>query len=58
MITAVIIDDEQNARDFLFKLLARYFEKKIVVLDKCDSVKSGVDAINNLNPDLVFLDIQ
>lgn len=30
MITATIIDDEQNARDFLFKLLARYFEKKII----------------------------
>ena len=58
MITAIIIDDEENARDFLYKLLTKYFDKKITVLEKCDSVKSGVDAINKYNPDIVFLDIQ
>ena len=58
MITAIIIDDELKARDFLYKLLARYFENKIIVLEKCDSVKTGVDAIKSHNPDLVFLDIQ
>ena len=58
MITAIIIDDEHHAREFLHKLILRYFDKKVVVLDKCDSVKNGVIAINNHNPDLVFLDIQ
>jgi len=58
MITAIIIDDEQNAREFLYKLINRFFLKKIVVLETCDSVSTGVQAINRHNPDLVFLDIQ
>jgi two-component system LytT family response regulator len=58
MITAIIIDDEQNAREFLQKLLHRYFEKKIIILEKCYSVKTGVTAINRHKPDIVFLDIQ
>jgi len=58
MITAIIIDDEQNAREFLKKLLIRYFSKKIMVLETCDSVSKGVEAINSCKPELVFLDIQ
>ncbi|SEB07331.1 two component transcriptional regulator, LytTR family [Flavobacterium gillisiae] len=58
MITAIIIDDEQNAREFLQKLLVRYFPKKIAVLEICDSVATGVEAINRFQPSLVFLDIQ
>lgn len=58
MITAIIIDDEQNAREFLQKLLIRYFPKKIAVLEICDSVSTGIEAINRLQPSLVFLDIQ
>lgn len=58
MITAIIIDDEQHARDFLFKLINRYFEKQLSVLQTCDSVKSAVEAIKTHHPDLVFLDIQ
>ena len=58
MITAIIIDDEKNAREFLQKLLIRYFQKKIIVLEICDSVATGVNAINTHRPDLVFLDIQ
>lgn len=58
MITAIIIDDEQKARDFLQKLILRYFEKRIVVLEKCDSIKEGIIAIRRYNPDIIFLDIQ
>lgn len=58
MISAVIIDDELNAREFLMKLLKRYFPKKIQVVETCDSVQSGLKAINLHQPDLVFLDIQ
>lgn len=58
MITAIIIDDEQNARDFLQKLIYRYFEKEVVILKKCDSVSQGVPAIKEYQPDIVFLDIQ
>jgi len=58
MIRTIIIDDEQNGRELLSKLLVRYFNNKIVVLDTCDSLKKGVNAINKHNPDIVFLDIQ
>lgn len=58
MIRSIIIDEDQNGRELLSKLLVRYFDNRIVVLDKCDSVKKGVNAINKHNPDIVFLDIQ
>lgn len=58
MTTAIIIDDEQNARDFLEKLIYRYFGTKIIILQTCDSVQTGVTAILTHKPELVFLDIQ
>ena len=58
MIIAIIIDDEFNAREFLKKLITRYFSEKITVVDTCNSVSSGVQAIHKYQPDLVFLDIQ
>jgi len=58
MITAIIIDDELNAREFLRKLILRYFSEKIVILTTCQSVEEGVKAINLYEPELIFLDIQ
>lgn len=58
MIKAIIIDDELNARKYLEKLIIRYFPKKISILEICDSVETGVHAIRQHHPDLVFLDIQ
>ncbi|NOR29007.1 MAG: response regulator [Lutibacter sp.] len=58
MITAIIIDDELNAREFLRKLILRYFSEKIVILTTCQSVEEGVNAIKLYEPELVFLDIQ
>jgi two-component system, LytTR family, response regulator len=58
MIKTIIIDDEYNAREFLEKLLSRYFANKFIVVDKCESVDQAVLAIEKHNPDLVFLDVQ
>ena len=58
MIKAVIIDDEINAQCLLEKTLERYFPNKFNIVEKCNSVDSGVLAIKNHEPDLVFLDIQ
>jgi len=58
MIKAVIIDDELNAQSLLEKTLYRYFPNKFNIVEKCVSVDSGVLAIKNHEPDLVFLDIQ
>lgn len=53
---AIIIDDERLARNALKNKL-RYF-KEIEVVGEANNVSSAVDAINELQPDLLFLDIQ
>ncbi|CAL67582.1 LytR/AlgR family response regulator transcription factor [Christiangramia forsetii] len=58
MIKAVIIDDEINAQNLLEKTLDRHFPNKFNIVEKCNSVDSGVLAIKNYEPELVFLDIQ
>jgi two-component system LytT family response regulator len=58
MIKTIIVDDEYNAREFLEQLLLRYFPDKFLVLAKCESADEALIAIENFNPELVFLDIQ
>lgn len=55
--TAIIIDDEPQARQLLSGLLAE-FAPDIQVLDQCKDLPNGVKAINRLQPQLVFLDIE
>ena len=58
MIKTIIVDDEFNAREFLEKLLQRYFPDKFLVLALCESVDEAIHAIEKFNPELVFLDVQ
>jgi two-component system LytT family response regulator len=58
MIKTIIVDDEINAREFLEKLLNRYFPNKFIVLASCKSVDEAINAIELHKPELVFLDIQ
>ena len=58
MIKAVIIDDEISAQGLLEKTLERYFPNKFNIVEKCNSVDSGVLAIRKYEPELIFLDIQ
>ncbi len=53
---AIIIDDERLARNELKKLLAEYPE--IEIIDEAANVDEGIQKIEALNPDLIFLDIQ
>jgi two-component system LytT family response regulator len=55
-ITALIIDDERLARTELRKLLSEHPE--IEVIDEASNVDEGLEKIEALNPDLIFLDIQ
>ena len=57
MINALIIDDEADGRDVLEISLRKYCPE-IVVKKVCDSPAQGIQAIKDLRPDLVFLDIQ
>jgi two-component system LytT family response regulator len=53
---AILIDDERLARAELRKLLLEYPE--IEVIDEASNAEEGIHKIEQLNPDLVFLDIQ
>jgi len=53
---AIIIDDERLARNELKKLLLEFPE--IEVIEEATNAKEGIEKIETLNPDLIFLDIQ
>lgn len=53
---AIIIEDEQPARELVKNYLSAY--PAIELLGEFSDGFSGIKAINELNPDLVFLDIQ
>ncbi len=57
VINAVIVDDEQGARDSLAKMVDKYCPQ-IQVLAKANSMKTALQAIELHQPDLVFLDIE
>lgn len=57
MIKAVIIDDEKNALEVL-EMQLNQFCKEVTILATCNGGKDGVKAIKELQPDLVFLDIE
>lgn len=52
----IVIDDERLARIELKKLLQEFPE--IEVVDEASNAEEGIRKINNLQPDLIFLDIQ
>ena len=45
MIRTIIVDDEINAREFLEKLLQRYFPEKFLIMELCESVDESIIAI-------------
>jgi two-component system, LytTR family, response regulator len=57
MIKAIIIDDEIHCLETLSLLLKEYC-LNVQLLEQCRSAKKGLEAIEKLKPDLVFLDIE
>ena len=57
MIKAVIIDDEVHCRKTLAILLKEYCPE-VQLLDQCTDAETGIEAIEKLKPELVFLDIE
>jgi len=55
-IRTVIVDDEELARKMLLEFLASHPEIEIVA--ECANGFEAVKAVTELNPDLIFLDIQ
>lgn len=56
MSTCIIIDDEPLARSIVVEYLMSFPEIKI--LAECSDGFEGMKAIQSLNPDLIFLDVQ
>lgn len=54
---AIIVDDEESARNVLSNLLLS-FCPQINIIDKCNDVESAVISIKKYAPDIVFLDIE
>ncbi len=57
MIKAIIVDDEPNCCEILATLLERYCPQ-VKVADICYSGQAALNSIVELNPDIVFLDIE
>ena len=53
---AIIIDDERLARNELKKLLMEFPDVEII--DEAANADEGIEKIDALSPDLIFLDIQ
>jgi two-component system, LytTR family, response regulator len=57
MLKAILIDDEENSISSLKeKLLTHCPQVKIIAC--CDNAAKGIEAIDSLQPDIVFLDIE
>ncbi len=57
MLKAVIIDDEEAARNILFSYVQKYCEG-VEVVGFGESVKTGLEAIKKHQPHIVFLDVE
>ncbi|MBI2280589.1 MAG: response regulator transcription factor [Bacteroidetes bacterium] len=57
MINAVIIDDEEKSRKILIRLINEITDD-VKIVGEAGSVNDGFSVINQLNPDLIFLDIE
>lgn len=54
---AIIVDDEENARDILKRLL-KIAEPAVEVIDECGSIQDAYTSITKNHPDILFLDVQ
>ena len=54
---AIIVDDEESARNILYNLMQLY-KNEIEIVAMCEDVEDAVKSINQHKPDLVFLDIE
>lgn len=53
----VIIDDEEKSRKTIKNFIAKY-APELTVLGEADGVDSGIELIEKVQPELVFLDVQ
>jgi len=57
MLKAVLIDDEESSLSSLKEKITSYCPQ-VQIAALCDNAAKGIEAIDNLHPDIVFLDIE
>lgn len=57
MLNAILIDDEENSLSALKEKLQSHC-KQVHIVGMCSNAENGIEAIDNLHPDIVFLDIE
>jgi len=57
MIKALLIDNEAHIREDVREKLETYFKDEILVVGEAEGVETGLKAIEQHSPDLLFLDI-
>ena len=57
MLKAVLIDDEESNLSSLSEKISNHC-KQVQIIDRCDNPEEGIRIIDELKPDLVFLDIE
>lgn len=57
MLKAVLIDDDQSNLSSLSEKISNHC-KQVQIIDRCDNPEEGIRIIDELKPDLVFLDIE
>ncbi len=58
MVTVILIDDEQHCIERLTNLLTNQHNDEITLLGSFSTVEEGIKAIQELKPQLIFLDVQ
>ncbi|MCD6091784.1 MAG: response regulator transcription factor [Bacteroidales bacterium] len=58
MVRTLIIDDETRAREGIQAMLEIYCKEDVQVVGQAKNLRTGIEAIKELKPDLVLLDIQ
>ncbi|MES2651916.1 MAG: LytTR family DNA-binding domain-containing protein [Bacteroidota bacterium] len=58
MIKAIIVDDEQHCIDRLKNLVATYCNNEVNIIEAFDNIDDAYVGLQQLKPDLVFLDVQ
>ena len=56
MIRAIIVEDEAPLRELL-EILIKETDEDVEIIASCNSLKNALDTIEELKPDLIFLDV-
>src|SRR4051812_23402114 len=57
MLTAVLVDDEENSLSSLKEKITRHCPQ-VEIIATCDNAQKAIGSIDSLQPDIVFLDIE